>query len=114
MENILLSLELAREIELAEAMAAVGCAEGMQAARDMASETARLLGCKPAEVLVASTGVIGVALNIEAIRKGLPAAIAELGPDQGPQAAGCFQASSACAENLSTRTKRGILPAAAG
>jgi GNAT superfamily N-acetyltransferase len=32
MENTLLSLELAREIELAEALAAVGCAEGMLAA----------------------------------------------------------------------------------
>jgi GNAT superfamily N-acetyltransferase len=32
MENTLLSLELAREIELAEALAAVGCAEGLQAA----------------------------------------------------------------------------------
>ncbi len=34
MENRLLSLELAREIELAEALAAVGCAEGLQAARE--------------------------------------------------------------------------------
>lgn len=32
MENTLLSLELAQEIELAEALAAVGCAEGLQAA----------------------------------------------------------------------------------
>ena len=43
-----------------------GCAnactgdEGMPDARDMASETARLVGCPVEQVLVASTGVIGV------------------------------------------------------
>ena len=57
-----------------------GCAnactgdEGMQVARDMAEETARAVGCPLEQVLVASTGVIGVALPIERIRKGLPAA----------------------------------------
>src|SRR5437762_5443325 len=55
-----------------------GCANactgdaGMQAARDMASETARLVGCPVEQVLVASTGVIGVALPIEKVRAGLP------------------------------------------
>ena len=70
-----------------------GCAnactgdEGLQAARDMAGETARLLGCRPEEVLVASTGVIGVALPIEKVRRGLPAAIASLDANQGAAAA---------------------------
>src|SRR5689334_9528795 len=54
-------------------------ADGLDAARAMASETARLLGCDPRHVLVASTGVIGVALPIDAIRRSLPAAIAALG-----------------------------------
>src|SRR6185295_2748576 len=51
-----------------------GCAnactgdEGLQVARDMAFETARLIGCPADEVLVASTGVIGVSLPIEKIR----------------------------------------------
>ena len=44
----------------------------MAAAREMAEETARLLGCAAEEVLVASTGVIGVALPFEKIRNGLP------------------------------------------
>src|SRR5258705_9302279 len=50
-----------------------GCAnactgdEGLQAARDMASETARLVDCPVEQVLVASTGVIGVALPIEKV-----------------------------------------------
>jgi glutamate N-acetyltransferase / amino-acid N-acetyltransferase len=70
-----------------------GCAnactgdEGLQAAREMASETARLIGCRPEEVLVASTGVIGVALPMDKLKQGLPAAIAALGANQGAAAA---------------------------
>jgi glutamate N-acetyltransferase/amino-acid N-acetyltransferase len=70
-----------------------GCAnactgsDGLQAARDMAAETARIVGCPAEEVLVASTGVIGVALPIEKVRAGLPAAVAALGADQGAAAA---------------------------
>ena len=51
------------------------------------AETARLVGCPVEQVLVASTGVIGVSLPFEKIRSGLPAAIAALGTDQGPAAA---------------------------
>ena len=70
-----------------------GCAnactgdEGVQAARDMAEETARLVGCPMEQVLVASTGVIGVSLPIAKIRRGLPAALGALGADQGGAAA---------------------------
>jgi glutamate N-acetyltransferase/amino-acid N-acetyltransferase len=70
-----------------------GCAnactgdEGMRDARDMTSETARLLGCDDDQVLVASTGVIGVGLPIGKIRNALPRALAALGNDQGPAAA---------------------------
>jgi glutamate N-acetyltransferase/amino-acid N-acetyltransferase len=70
-----------------------GCAnactgdEGMQAAREMAGETARLVGCPVEQVLVASTGVIGVSLPIAKIRAGLPAAAAALSVDHGSAAA---------------------------
>jgi glutamate N-acetyltransferase / amino-acid N-acetyltransferase len=70
-----------------------GCAnactgdEGMQVARDMAAETARLVDCPVEQVLVASTGVIGVALPIEKIRTGLPVAFRSLAADQGAAAA---------------------------
>ena len=59
-----------------------GCAnactgdEGLRVARDMAFETARLVNCPAEQVLVASTGVIGVALPIHKLRSGLPAATA--------------------------------------
>ncbi len=70
-----------------------GCANactgeaGLDVARDMAAETARLVGCPEEQVLVASTGVIGVALSIEKIRHALPTAVAALGADQGSLAA---------------------------
>src|SRR4029453_13694659 len=52
-------------------------------------ETARLLDCPAEQVLVASTGVIGVALPIEKLRRGLPGAYEALGadPDHGALAA---------------------------
>jgi glutamate N-acetyltransferase/amino-acid N-acetyltransferase len=70
-----------------------GCANactgpaGLAVARDTTAETARLVGCPPDQVLVASTGVIGVALPFDKIRSGLPVALRSLGADQGPQAA---------------------------
>ena len=62
-------------------------ADGLQVARDMAAAAAALVGCPPEQVLVASTGVIGVNLSIDKIRAALPRAISALGADQGPQAA---------------------------
>lgn len=70
-----------------------GCANactgsvGMQDAQDMASLTAALVGCPADQVLVASTGVIGVNLKMDRIREGLPKTYATLGADQGPAAA---------------------------
>ena len=70
-----------------------GCANsctgdtGMRDARTMAEETARVVGCPVEQVLVASTGVIGVALPMDKVRAGIPAAFAALGADQGPAAA---------------------------
>ncbi len=70
-----------------------GCAnactgdEGLQVAREMAEQTARLVGCPTEQVLVASTGVIGVSLPIAKITAGLAAASAALSADQGGAAA---------------------------
>jgi glutamate N-acetyltransferase/amino-acid N-acetyltransferase len=70
-----------------------GCAnactgdEGMAAARAMAAETARLVNCPVAQVLVASTGVIGVALPIDKICAALPSAFSGLSAEEGPAAA---------------------------
>jgi glutamate N-acetyltransferase/amino-acid N-acetyltransferase len=61
-----------------------GCAnactgpQGMADAREMAALAAASVGCAPELALVASTGVIGVNLKMEALRRGIPAAAAAL------------------------------------
>ena len=79
---------------IAQAIVAnAGCAnactgpEGMQDARDMAAETARALGIRESDVLVASTGVIGRRLPMDRIRAGIQAAAKALSPDGGEAAA---------------------------
>ena len=62
-------------------------ADGLQAAQDMAAEAAKLLHCPVDQVLVASTGVIGVALPMHRVARGLPVAVGALGADQGAAAA---------------------------
>jgi glutamate N-acetyltransferase/amino-acid N-acetyltransferase len=70
-----------------------GCANactgsvGLHDAREMARLTAGLVGCSENEVLVASTGVIGVNLKMDRLRDGLPRTFAALAADQGPAAA---------------------------
>jgi glutamate N-acetyltransferase/amino-acid N-acetyltransferase len=70
-----------------------GCAnactgeEGVQTAREMAAATASLLGCAAEQVLVASTGVIGVSLSLGKIRDALPGAVSALSADRGSLAA---------------------------
>ena len=70
-----------------------GCAnactggDGMKHAEAMAARTAATLGCSVSEVLVASTGVIGVKLDMAKITGGIAAAAAALAPAGGGDAA---------------------------
>jgi len=70
-----------------------GCAnactgsDGMRNAEAMAARTASTIGCSVPEVLVASTGVIGVQLDLEKITRGIGAAAAALAPCGGKDAA---------------------------
>jgi glutamate N-acetyltransferase/amino-acid N-acetyltransferase len=70
-----------------------GCAnactgpQGMADAREMAALTAAELGCEPSQVLVASTGVIGVNLKMPALRTGIPRAAQALRNTGGAAAA---------------------------
>jgi glutamate N-acetyltransferase/amino-acid N-acetyltransferase len=61
-------------------------AEGMETAHAMADAVARSLGCDPAEVLVASTGVIGVTLDRDRVVAGIGDAAAGLSRDGGSSA----------------------------
>jgi glutamate N-acetyltransferase/amino-acid N-acetyltransferase len=70
-----------------------GCAnactgeDGLRDARTMTIDTAHLVGCPVEQVLVASTGVIGVALPMDKIQQGLPVAFHALGASHGSLAA---------------------------
>lgn len=70
------------------ANAATGTA-GMQVAREMAAATAAAVGCSADQVLVASTGVIGVLLDIDKVRLGVTkakTALSDKGSDAATQA----------------------------
>ena len=62
-------------------------ARGMDDARAMASAVAELLGCEPAEVVVASTGVIGVPLPVDLVVAALADAAEALDNADGDDAA---------------------------
>jgi glutamate N-acetyltransferase/amino-acid N-acetyltransferase len=70
-----------------------GCAnactgeEGLRDARRMAAETASALGCAVEQVLVSSTGVIGVNLNMSRVETGIHAAVAALARGKGSETA---------------------------
>jgi glutamate N-acetyltransferase/amino-acid N-acetyltransferase len=64
--------------------------EGLQNARTMCADVAALVGCPVEEVLVASTGVIGVPLPMEKVRAGIRAAFEALAA--GPEAGRAFLA----------------------
>jgi glutamate N-acetyltransferase / amino-acid N-acetyltransferase len=68
------------------ANAATGAA-GLADARETAALVAQAVGCRPEEVVVASTGVIGVPLPMEALRSGIPAAAGRLTREGGSEAA---------------------------
>jgi glutamate N-acetyltransferase/amino-acid N-acetyltransferase len=61
-------------------------AQGAADAREMAALTAAEIGCAPARVLVASTGIIGRPLWMDRLRSGIPAAAAALSADGGEAA----------------------------
>jgi glutamate N-acetyltransferase/amino-acid N-acetyltransferase len=105
---------LARSHGLARAVVVnSGCAnactgdEGLQVARQMAEATAQLVGCPTEQVLVASTGVIGVSLPIAKIRAGLPEAAAALAADHGSAAARAIMTTDPFPKEAAIRTTIG-------
>src|SRR5262249_37922490 len=59
------------------------------------------------EVLVASTGVIGVALPLDRIKAGLPELVARLAPDQGAVAARAIMTTDPFPKEVSTQVELG-------
>jgi len=74
-------------------VANAGCANaatgpaGLEDAKEMARLVAAAVGCPAGDVVVASTGVIGVALPMERVRAGIAAAAERLSADGGGDAA---------------------------
>lgn len=78
----------ARAIILNSANANAATGEpGLRVARETAEIVAEELGCKPEDVLVASTGVIGMQLDIEKFVTAVPKAVAALSATGGGDAA---------------------------
>ena len=79
------------------ANAATG-AQGEQAADATAAAAARLLGLNAEDVLVLSTGVIGVPLPIDALLRGLAPAVEALSPAGGGDAAEAILTTDTCSK----------------
>ena len=92
-----------------------GCANactgtsGLNDARQMAAETAIALGCRPEEVLVASTGVIGVALKMDKVVPGIRTAVSALARGKGSEAARAIMTTDSFPKEhaVSVQTARG-------
>jgi len=86
MENIKNRVTRAIVINSGNANACTGD-KGMENAKKMAKTAALLLGIKPEEVLVSSTGVIGVQLPVEKVEEGIAKAVDNLSINGGDAAA---------------------------
>jgi len=81
--------------------------EGMRNAKQTADWVAESIGCKPDQVLVMSTGVIGVQLPMSKFQSGIPAAKAALRPDGWSDAA-CAIMTTDTKPKISSLTADGI------
>ena len=84
-------------INSGNANAATG-AQGLQLAEQVCETLAEAIDCKPAEVLVASTGVIGAQLGFGPFEKGIPLALSQLSSGDGKS----VEQGLACAEAIMT------------
>jgi glutamate N-acetyltransferase/amino-acid N-acetyltransferase len=84
-------------INAGNANAATG-AQGVSDARATADRTAHLLGLGGEEVLVLSTGVIGVPLPMQRLLPGIDEAVSALSPDGGGAAAKAILTTDTCAK----------------
>lgn len=76
---------------------------GLRDARAMAAMAAHEIGCDEAEMLVASTGVIGEPLPMDVLRKGIPRVAAALAPDGFNDAAEAIRTTDTHAKVASTQ-----------
>jgi glutamate N-acetyltransferase / amino-acid N-acetyltransferase len=77
--------------------------DGLAVARETAARTAALLGCDPGDVLVCSTGVIGVPLPRTALLPALDGLVAALGPEGSAQAAEAIMTTDTLPKEVAVR-----------
>lgn len=85
MEHIKSGYATAIVINSGNANACVG-EQGYRDAKEIAELTAQYLECMPENILVGSTGVIGVPLNMEVIKPAIEQLVSEMSPDGGHDA----------------------------
>lgn len=78
-------------------------APGLWAARQMQNNAAFALGCNPDQILVLSTGVIGVQLPMTKVNVGIDAAAKRLSPDNGTVAAQAIMTTDTFAKQSAIR-----------
>ncbi|CAA9255531.1 MAG: Glutamate N-acetyltransferase @ N-acetylglutamate synthase [uncultured Acidimicrobiales bacterium] len=80
---------------------------GLAVARETCALVAAGLGCAPEEVLVCSTGLIGIPMPIDPFRTGVPAVVAGLRPQGGADAATAIMTTDTVAKEA-TATSGGV------
>jgi len=88
--------------------------QGVRDARDMAKITGELLRIKPEHVLVASTGVIGVAMPMDKIRPALPKMVKALSPQGGRTANEAIMTTDTRPKEVAVRLDLGGRPVTIG
>lgn len=78
---------------------------GMENARAMQRMTAEAIRCQPDQVLVLSTGVIGVQLPMDKVEAGIAAASTRLSPDGGRSAAQAIMTTDTHAKQLAVQVR---------
>ena len=101
-EHLSLADPQAVVVNSGNANAATG-AQGIADARVTAAETARVLGLAPEQVLVLSTGVIGVPLPMQRLLPGIAGAADELSLDGGAAAAQAILTTDTCTKEAVVR-----------
>jgi len=84
---------------------------GLADAHDSAALVANLLGCPPDEVLTLSTGVIGLPLNMDAMRQGIERLVPALRPEGWPEAAEAIMTTDTRPKLASVRLSSGVVMA---
>jgi len=76
---------------------------GLDDARAMAQAVGAAIGCQPADVVVASTGVIGVPLPMDSVLSGIEAAVGSLDAGTGDDAARAIMTTDTFAKQLAVQ-----------